>query len=244
VRIDGELYALLIEKCRECRHKGNVWRPKGWKAEDPKERWVDMPKDLEGYLRALPKGQGWLLSDKVRSAGVFEVYFRRLIRNAGLKGSPHTLRHTYASHLVSNGVSLQVVGELLGHSDPKTTMIYAHLMPHARRNAVDLLPEFKEKKAMPIASVLHLLRGGFYLGCERSTAWLVPIGAFAFQARADFRRDRPAWDPAVVAAFAEILRDDDASFSHRRSPFRFNPCVLAYRKVGSRAGTNLQTDYT
>lgn len=141
------------DMCPECKHRGNWWRPKGWKHTNPKERVVDMPEDLEDHLHALGKGQGWLLRAEVRNPRVYEVYFRRLIKNAGLAGSPHTLRHTYASHLVSNGVSLQVVGELLGHSDPKTTQIYAHLMPHARRNAVDALPKLAANRLF--ASNLH-----------------------------------------------------------------------------------------
>jgi integrase len=49
----------------------------------------------------------------------------------------HDLRHTYASHLVSNGVSLQLVGKLLGHTQAETTMRYAHVADGALREATD-----------------------------------------------------------------------------------------------------------
>lgn len=49
-------------------------------------------------------------------------------KKAGLKGvSPHTLRHTFASHLVMSGVDLRTVQRLLGHKNISTTMVYAHL---------------------------------------------------------------------------------------------------------------------
>ena len=49
------------------------------------------------------------------------------------------MRHSFASNLVTAGVPLNVVQELLGHEDIKMTMRYAHLAPNANRAAVDLL---------------------------------------------------------------------------------------------------------
>ena len=51
----------------------------------------------------------------------------------------HDLRHTFASHLAQAGVSLQVIGQLLGHTNPATTMIYAHLSPSSLAGAVGLI---------------------------------------------------------------------------------------------------------
>ena len=59
----------------------------------------------------------------------------------------HDLRHTYASHLVSSGLSLSIVGKLLGHTQASTTQRYAHLADEPLREATELFGSKMEKLA-------------------------------------------------------------------------------------------------
>ena len=58
--------------------------------------------------------------------GSVEELFERLSRDAGIKATPHTCRHTFATRLVRAGVDRDVVQELLGHASPVSTAIYTH----------------------------------------------------------------------------------------------------------------------
>lgn len=119
----------LNTKFLECTGKGSKERivPLGKKAVEainkylPKREYLVQKYDIHTKLL--------LINDKGKNVTRQEVY--QFIKSQGKKLhkkiSPHTLRHSFATHLIENGADLRVVQELLGHSDVSTTQLYTHI---------------------------------------------------------------------------------------------------------------------
>ena len=145
----GELIALRWEcidfsteqiEVRSSRTRGVTTAPKG-----KKRRFVQMSKELAAFLRELPRSPGGLVfvhpDGRQITRDMIKRPFERLCKAAGVpRITPHDMRHSYASMLVSWGAPLNVVQMLLGHVDIKTTLRYAHCAPKDGLPWINQLP--------------------------------------------------------------------------------------------------------
>jgi integrase/recombinase XerD len=119
---------------------------------------------LRTYYRSVRRRNGWLfpsLQTRRPDHPITQktVYYacRDAARRAGIAKAvhPHTLRHSFATDLFDNGAELPVIQTLLGHADPRDTMIYLHLATRKLRtapNPLDTLPPGKRSDEGPAAS--------------------------------------------------------------------------------------------
>lgn len=86
------------------------------------------------------------IGKKISRVGFFKI-IKKLCNENGIDKhvSPHTLRHSFATHLLNNGADLRVIQELLGHSNITTTQIYSHLSNQKLKNDYKSHPRFKKE---------------------------------------------------------------------------------------------------
>ncbi|WP_373056464.1 tyrosine-type recombinase/integrase [Zunongwangia sp. H14] len=104
-------------------------------AKGRKDRYVGMADTfvpiLYNYLKTYQPKKRFVegYEDNNYSASAIRSFLKKSCRRAKInkRVTPHTLRHSYATHMLENGVSLRHIQELLGHSKPETTMIYTHV---------------------------------------------------------------------------------------------------------------------
>lgn len=116
----------------------------GWETKTSHSRRIPLSKDALAIINRCRKSKSskWVFSgskgDQISSRGLYDA-LKAALRKLGLTGNVHQLRHTFASHLVMNDVGIETVSRLLGHTDIKMTMRYAHLAPYHMLEAVNKL---------------------------------------------------------------------------------------------------------
>ena len=124
--------------------------------------------ELRIYYRS-PKPSYWLFEGQEGgqySTKSIQNIFRASIQKSGANpwATVHTLRHSFATHLLQNGTNLRIIQVLLGHSSSKTTEIYSHVLAVSNINVVSPLDQITEllnlrpetaKKSTPHTTDIH-----------------------------------------------------------------------------------------
>jgi len=124
-------------------HKIHIKQSKG-----NKDRIVMLPVSIVAILqnyRSIYPSDEWVFAGQYKGEAIstrtVQVVMQQAVAKAGLekKATVHTLRHSFATHLLESGTDIRYIQQLLGHANVNTTMIYTHITPKAAKNIISPL---------------------------------------------------------------------------------------------------------
>lgn len=141
----GEVCLLRLQDIESSNQRLKVYQGKG-----AKDRYTLLPAKLLEQLRRLYVQEGrpkeYLFTSKQTKRAMHVRSMQLVVNNAmakaGFKEKPftaHTLRHSFATHMLNSGNNIHVIKTLLGHSKLETTMVYLHLQKHTQAGIVSPL---------------------------------------------------------------------------------------------------------
>jgi site-specific recombinase XerD len=141
----GEVPAIRLKDIESSNQRIKIYQGKG-----AKDRYTLLPQRLLEKLRIFYLQEGrpaeYLFTSKQTKRAVhlrtMQVVVNSAMAKAGFKDKPftaHTLRHSFATHMLNCGTNLHVIKTLLGHSKIETTMVYLHLQQHTQASVVSPL---------------------------------------------------------------------------------------------------------
>jgi len=153
----GDFYAILVTALHSGMRRGEILKLR-WSDIDLKNQIITVQESKSGQKRMIPMDttlhntlsdlpsrfqKGYVFPSPVNPGKQrFDVLrqWRKVIKISEIDSVRfHDLRHTFASHLIMNGVDIKTVQELLGHSSLTMTMRYTHLAPDHRTRAIKIL---------------------------------------------------------------------------------------------------------
>lgn len=139
---NGEVQNLMVEDIDLINGLVKVVQGKG-----KKDRFMPLPKGLTDELKEYIgiRREGLLIRGRGKGKRISDRHIRRIIKAYAREANvrkyeeihPHTLRHSYATHLQNSGVPLNVIQNLLGHERIETTTIYTHMGVEKAREWVE-----------------------------------------------------------------------------------------------------------
>jgi site-specific recombinase XerD len=147
LRLQEGLHLQVSHIDGEC-HRVHVYLGKGGK-----DRYVPLPQPVLDMLRQhwlTHRNPVWLFPSpnlaltKPMAGSGMQRAFQRALKETGISkpATIHTLRHSYATHMLEAGVNLRTIQEYLGHASPKTTAIYTHLTEASNQQAYEKINHF------------------------------------------------------------------------------------------------------